>query len=320
MARYQLETSQILFTDTLRERKSGRKAAYNIKELRAEIQNHSLNLDQLMWLYSYHHTTTSLVSGAKTILGLRTRVKFLTHHISHHDDPEKEPKHNWEGIVMFTHWAQASNRTRIYFIDTDAHFMYPVMQTDYLSLQRIAAYTIRDLVRFEQKKAEPERRAAEATGTARTRVGYTRMHKIAHFAMVVCEVLHANMQTMEYIVACREDFMRQRAERMLMIETDSAATVNKIHQQLRTSAHVIFSTHGWCSSYLGGLQNEIQLVSNVVSQDEARASVAIARATKSDNEIMKTTSFIALVFLPPTFISANSSTSFFSFSNDERGW
>ncbi|TRX93687.1 hypothetical protein FHL15_005363 [Xylaria flabelliformis] len=245
---------------------------------------------------------------------------------------------------MFTHWDKASNRTRIYFIDTDAHFvdrvltamlatlqqtgspphdplwMYPAVLTDYLNLQHIATYAIRDLVGFEQKKAEPERRAAEVIGTARTRVDYARMHKIAQFAMVVCEVLQVNIKTMEYIVACHEDFMRQRTEPMLMTEMNSAATVYKIHQQLRTFAHVIFSTHCRCLSYLSSLQNEIQLVFNVVSQDEARASVAIARATKSDNEIMKTTSFIALLFLPPTFISAIFSTSFFRFGDDEKGW
>ncbi|KAI1261135.1 hypothetical protein F5Y18DRAFT_210161 [Xylariaceae sp. FL1019] len=35
---------------------------------------------------------------------------------------------------------------------------------------------------------------------------------------------------------------------------------------------------------------------------------------------MKTTSFIALLFLPPTFTSAIFSTSFFSFGDDENGW
>jgi hypothetical protein len=68
------------------------------------------------------------------------------------------------------------------------------------------------------------------------------------------------------------------------------------------------------------MKNEIQLAFNVVSQDDARASVEIAKATKADSQAMKATSFIALVFLPPTYISAVFSTTFFDYGADAKSW
>jgi Mg2+ and Co2+ transporter CorA len=68
------------------------------------------------------------------------------------------------------------------------------------------------------------------------------------------------------------------------------------------------------------MKNEIQLAFNIVSQDEAHTSVEIAKATKADSQAMKVTSLVALIFLPPTFISAIFSTTFFDFGTDENSW
>ncbi|KAI1329185.1 hypothetical protein F5Y16DRAFT_418411 [Xylariaceae sp. FL0255] len=203
-----------------------------------------------------------------------------------------------------------------------------------------ATFAVRNLILFEETKAEHFFKTQKAAQRAKTE--YARLHRIARFAVVVCEILLVNVKTLDYIVACHEEFMKQRLELRNADEgrsmvalvsaargqvgaeekrnTNIEADMHRIHQQLRLFAHTAFSLHCRCSSYLSRIQNQIQLLFNVISQDKAGASVAIARATKADSETMKVTSFIALVFLPPTFISAIFSTSFFNFGEDAKSW
>lgn len=147
---------------------------------------------------------------------------------------------------------------------------------------------------------------------------YPRLHDIARWAMVVCEILEVNIKTLEYVLDCHDHFMKELSD----LEPKSTANpaIHGTHQYLRFYAHVIYSMNCRCASYRDRMKNEIQLVFNVVAQSEARASMAIAMATKADSETMKATSLVALVFLPPTFISAVFSTTFFQFGADPQSW
>lgn len=126
---------------------------------------------------------------------------------------------------------------------------------------------------------------------------YPRLHDIARWAMVVCEILEVNIKTLEYVLDCHDHFMKELSD----LEPKSTANpaIHGTHQYLRFYAHVIYSMNCRCASYRDRMKNEIQLVFNVVAQSEARASMAIAMATKADSETMKATSLVALVFLPP---------------------
>ena len=67
------------------------------------------------------------------------------------------------------------------------------------------------------------------------------------------------------------------------------------------------------------LQNEIQLAFNIVAQHDASLTVDISRAARADSATMKTLAFATLTFLPPTFICAIFSMSFFSYDTGS-GW
>ena len=75
-----------------------------------------------------------------------------------------------------------------------------------------------------------------------------------------------------------------------------------------------------CESYKDRVKNVIQLAFNVVSQEESHTSVEIAKAARADSQAMKITSLVALIFLPPTFISGIFSTTFFDFGVDKESW
>jgi Mg2+ and Co2+ transporter CorA len=67
------------------------------------------------------------------------------------------------------------------------------------------------------------------------------------------------------------------------------------------------------------IQNEIQLTFNIVGQYDTKVTVDISRAAGSASAIMKTLAFVTTTFLPPTFLCAVFSMSFFHYDSD-TGW
>lgn len=189
--------------------------------------------------------------------------------------------------------------------------MFPIILNDYVNLQHKATYAVRDLTIMEELRAENSE-------MPKSRRVYARLHDIIRWAMVVCEILEVNIKTLEYILECHDHFMHELSG--LEPKPASNTTIHGTHQYLRFYAHMVYSMNCRCASYRDRMKNEIQLVFNVVAQSEARASMAIAMATKADSETMKATSLVALVFLPPTFISAVFSTTFFQFGSDRQPW
>lgn len=205
--------------------------------------------------------------------------------------------------------------------------MYPIILNDYLNLQHKATYIIRDLTEIEEERAE-------LSDVPRSKAVYVKLHEVSRWAVLVSELLSVSKKTVEYIVQCHEEFMQQNTQwdplpgPEALPETEpepsdvavAAMIARNTHQSFRLYYHMFHSMHCRCESYRERMRNEIQLVFNVMAQNEARASVAIAKATKADSQAMKATSFIALVFLPPTFVSAVFSTTFFTFGEDSTSW
>ncbi|KAH8591506.1 hypothetical protein B0O99DRAFT_598091 [Bisporella sp. PMI_857] len=182
----------------------------------------------------------------------------------------------------------------------------------YLSLQHKATYAIRELTESEENTAGQR---AEHARRLKTKTDYARLHEVARHAITVSEILGVNAKTLDHILKYHTDF-REHSPRESRLDT----TLRRTHQRLLLYAHMAYSMHCRCISYRYRMKNEIQRVFNVVSQDDARASVEIAKAIKADSQAMKATSFIALVFLPPTYISAVFTTTFFDYGADSRSW
>lgn len=67
------------------------------------------------------------------------------------------------------------------------------------------------------------------------------------------------------------------------------------------------------------LQNEIQLTFQIVARHDALVTEKISRAMMSDSAALKTLAFVTFTFLPPTFICAVFSMSFFNYDQN-LGW
>ena len=280
-------------------------------------------------------TFSSLLEIADSPPG--TCARFLIQHFNVFRSIDEAISHKWRDIVVFTNWVKATKKTRILFLRTDEPARQRIIQEilqnlqriptsdplwpyitiidDYLNLQHTATYAIRDLTEFQEKRAE----MPEHSRHLQPKTDYARLHEIARHALTVTEILKVNVETLNHIVQYHGGFMEQEQEQSHS-SSSLDVTVRRTHQRLLLYAHLIYSICCRCSSYQDRMKNEIQLAFNIVSQDEAHTSVEIAKAAKTDSEAMKVTSLVALVFLPPTFISAIFSTTFFNFGADEYSW
>jgi hypothetical protein len=264
-----------------------------------------------------------------------TGARFLIQHFNVFRSIDEAITHKWRDIIVFTNWVKATKKTKILFLRTDMPAIqriipeilqnlqrsptsdplwpYITIIDDYLNLQHTATYAIRDLTESQERRAE----VPEHSRHLQPKTDYARLHEIASHALTVTEILKVNIKTLDHIVQYHGEFMEQEQSHS---SSSLDVTVRRTHQRLLLYAHMVYSICCRCSSYRDRMKNEIQLAFNIVSQDEAHTSVEIAKATKADSQAMKVTSLVALIFLPPTFISAIFSTTFFDFGTDENSW
>jgi Mg2+ and Co2+ transporter CorA len=264
-----------------------------------------------------------------------TGARFLIQHFNDFRSIDEAINHKWRDIIVFTNWVKATKKTKILFLRTDTKALERIMAEilenlqrsptsdplwpyitiidDYLNLQHKATYAIRDLTEAQEWRAEMPADSRQLE----PKTDYTRLHEISRHALTVTEILKVNIKTLGDIVKYHGEFMEQERSNS---SSGPDVTVRKTHQRFLLYAHMVHSICCRCSSYRDRMKNEIQLAFNVVSQDEAHTSVEIAKATKADSQAMKLTSLVALVFLPPTFLSAIFSTTFFEFGADENSW
>ena len=188
-------------------------------------------------------------------------------------------------------------------------WVYPIILREYDTLQHNAILHLRDLTELEEHRAE--------YSESRKLTVYARLHEIARWTITVCEMLEVNQKTYECMIQCHEDFVKHTSTLTAGIPS---IPMRRIRQDLEQHVLMTSNLYRRCASYQERMRNVIQLVFNIVAQNEARSSMAIAVAMKADGQIMKATSLIALLFLPPTFISAVFSTTFFEFGADSQSW
>ncbi|KAI0020757.1 hypothetical protein F4780DRAFT_345937 [Xylariomycetidae sp. FL0641] len=261
-------------------------------------------------------------------IGLSTYSKFLLHRFEDDTNPDTNSGHDFRDITLFTHWLKETGQTRVFFLRTedcvleevrssmlelvkqrglhDPLWMYPIVLDLYINLQHKAAFEIRD--RTMKKEQE-----AEDFHTPLSMGVYAPSHRVARSAMVVCEILLVNIKTLESIVHCHEDYVPESVHGSANVgeaETDpyiqSVIVRRKTHQYLLFHAHMVYSMHCRCHSYLERMRNVINLTFNMVAQDDARA--------------MKMMSICALLFLPASFVTTVFSTTFFQFGDDASSW
>lgn len=235
----------------------------------------------------------------------------------------------------------------------DPFWPYVIMVNLYLDLQHTAIFTLRDLTEWEKMSAENlglSRQLEPSTD-------YGRLHEVLRHSITLSELLQVSVKMLEHMLNYHQSFMDQPTgsveeyaasrkvhQRLLLyshkvysefcrcasyrdrMKNDIRKSFLSAGQEFKIISCLISIQWSlalvdhitWCNT--NHRPGNLELALNVVSQDEARASVEIAKASKSDSQAMKVTSLIALVFLPPTYVSAVFSTSFFDFGTDSSTW
>ncbi|RYC61689.1 hypothetical protein CHU98_g4516 [Xylaria longipes] len=235
---------------------------------------------------------------------------------------EEGAKYCWYKLNIFIRWNKSTHQTVILAFDTppviasrfmeslatpdadsreDPFWFYPHLLSEVARIQESAVWAIRDRVRAVEKQITPK---------GRPDPDYRHLHDIARHAIHVSEGLDVATQTIKRMLAQHEALVQSLNHR---------GGSQDIHSQLQFYESFISSLRCRSASNEKRMLNEIQLAFNTVAQHDASTSVKIGRATQADSVTMKSISFVTLTFLPPTFVSAIFSMSFFDYSADS-GW
>ena len=180
----------------------------------------------------------------------------------------------------------------------DPFWAYTAVGHELIHLETNAVWAIRDKLRVIEKRLNPR---------GKPKINFRSLHDLARHAIHVTETLDVATLTMSRIISQHEH-----------VDNDCSAW-QSIHDRLMYFQSLIESQRCRSDSNQKRLHNELQLEFNQVTQYDSRTAVEISQATRADSAAMKTIAALTLVFLPPTFICAIFSMSFFSFDRD-LGW
>ncbi|KGO76450.1 hypothetical protein PITC_088640 [Penicillium italicum] len=230
----------------------------------------------------------------------------------------------WYQPSIFTRWLSSTNQTVILAFDldppikerflravmkldenwlSDPFWVYPCLVEQIALIQEPSVWGIRDHVRLMETEGKPE---------GRPQPDYRRLHDIGRHAIHVNETLDVALQNIEQILIQHESYTNSNPD-------NASPSSEDIRLRLRSWQSFIENLRSRSISNEKRLQNEIQLAFNTVAQHDASVTLEIGRATQLDSATMKTIAFVTLTFLPPTFICAIFSMSFFNFGGDS-GW
>ncbi|KAI1499392.1 hypothetical protein F5X99DRAFT_419982 [Biscogniauxia marginata] len=225
-------------------------------------------------------------------------------------------QYHWTKINVFVRWIPSTKHTVVLIFDStlplserikssfmnvevghlsDPFWPYMNLASEFVRLEDSAVWAIRDHVRM----LETERRPA-----GKPEPDYRRLHDIARHAIHVVETLDVAILTMDGILSQHEMVGGEAPDRQAWLA---------VHRRLAFFKQMIGSLRCRSDSNAKRLENEIQLAFNTVSQYDSGVSVAIGQVAQVDSAAMRTISSLTLVFLPPTFICAIFSMSFFTF-------
>jgi Mg2+ and Co2+ transporter CorA len=240
----------------------------------------------------------------------------------HLEKVEKGTGYVWYKLNVFTRWITETKQTIILLFDitpmalerikkaltnvqsghlSDPLWAYTKVANELVFLEDDAVWAIRNQVRSIEKRGVP---------SGKPNPDYRLYHDLDRHAIHVTESLEVSAQTLDGILSHHEAIKERVQDQRLW---------QNIHQQLVFSRNMIGSLLHRSVSNEKRLQNEIHLAFNIVAQYDSRIGVQIGAAARIDSAAMKTISLVTLAFLPPTFICAIFSMSFFNFDSDV-GW
>ena len=246
--------------------------------------------------------------------------------VKHASDDGDGITYEWTRFNLFTVWLPFTEQTIVVAFEasesleasirsrllgpaepnelTTPFWMYARLAEEVVERQDVAVWAIRDLVRGSEK--------SRVTSSRTSTYPYVFLSEVARHATHVSECLELGYKTLDSILVHHDRLCQARSE--------SSLTHARVRDRLVFFRQMLDSLQCRSKSNKERLQSEISLAFNTVSQNDARASIEIARAARIDSGAMKTVAFLTLTFLPATFICSIFSMSFFSYDGEAGIW
>ncbi|KAI9150647.1 Notoamide biosynthesis cluster protein M' [Paramyrothecium foliicola] len=285
------------------------------------IFTEAFDLPENWWLQHYHNANGYFGCAEETTetgpsSNMNTWALFKVKQLN------EQLQYQWIDFNILTRWDATKQQSTAVLLDfqpataerliaslnpaktklvSDPFYIYAMLADELAYLQDTAVWNIRDHVRaievgeWSSGKSEPD---------------YRRLHDLARHAIHVTEMVDVGVNVMKSVIAQHQGLETQ------VLKHDVWKTV---HTRLLNFKQMLGNLRCRSVSNHQRLQNEIQLAFNLVAQDASKASINISQATRADSASMKTVSILTLIFLPPTFICAIFSMSFFNF-DPQDGW
>ncbi|KAH9892131.1 hypothetical protein F4778DRAFT_326249 [Xylariomycetidae sp. FL2044] len=272
--------------------------------------------------WSDHHRNSNGFFGCEEAgdedydAALNTWAFFETKHLY------DSTRYEWLKINIFTQWVASRKQSVVVLFDittpvahrlikslkdieisqvVDPFWAYVKVADELTRLQDGAIWAVRDQVRaIETGKwflpnSEPD---------------FRRLHDLGRHAIHVTETLDVSVKTLAAVLAQHQETQPRVPNSRLW---------RNHHVRLLSCKQLLESLRCRSNSNQERLLNEIQLAFNLVAQETSKGSMRIGEAAQADSAAMKTISIVTLTFLPPTFICAIFSMSFFNYDTDS-GW
>ncbi|KAH6625585.1 hypothetical protein C7974DRAFT_414085 [Boeremia exigua] len=237
--------------------------------------------------------------------------------------PDSKSSYTWHEMTFFSRWTP--NGCRMLCIGVPSLFTtllqdslsrmntpqpptepyslhVPVLEA-IVAMQDLSLWSMRDIVRGIEKTRALALRGPEA---------FLPMHEGARHAIHAFEVLSVSVQTGE---ALQQNLAQLRPDPR---SRRSSALVPHVAFQLQMLRNLLSRSQ----SNKERLQNEVAQAHNMIAQRDSQTMTKLGEAAKRDSGAMRTVAVVTMAFLPPTFLSAIFSMSFFNYTPPpaSSGW
>ncbi|KAF9691615.1 hypothetical protein EKO04_010517 [Ascochyta lentis] len=175
-----------------------------------------------------------------------------------------------------------------------------------ISMQDTSVWSLRDIVRGIEKDRSLPVRGFQ---------GFLMMYEAARHAIHTFEVLTISVQTVE---AMQQDLVHLSSGNQ-QIDKSRLRSLKKSRTQIKFQVQMLQNLLLRSQSNKERLKNEIALAYNMIAQRDSSVMTGLGEAAKRDSRAMRTIAVVTMAFLPPTFLSAIFSMSFFNYTPEPSG-
>ncbi|KAF3275194.1 hypothetical protein TWF970_006916 [Orbilia oligospora] len=267
-------------------------------------------------------------------------------------DGKKPAGYAWYKIAIITTWTAPDQHTIIFLDarDSPAHSIRTELKSNCENVKNEAAlenpywshqfligpilacydqavWNLRDLVKaLEQGRRDGKHAVTNAIDSndsdmEASRNTFNSLHEILRHALHKTEILGVAIQTLDSICSRKRIFESERYSNEAPVNIDAAESVavakrcaKKIGVYLDFQLSIVRSLEARARANEARIRSEITLAFSIVAQLDSQVQAKIGEAARNDSNTMVKIAAVTMLFLPPSFVSAVFSTSFFSFS------